>query len=59
VNDDYYISDGVVALAYVAVRMWLLAAHEARMEGRTIHYLHSIDRLRAVGRHAPIQGAHP
>lgn len=43
-NDDYFISDGVVAIAYVAVRMWLLAAHEARMCGRTIYYIHAVDR---------------
>jgi hypothetical protein len=43
-RDDYFISDGVVALAYVAVRLWLLAAHEARMEGRTVYYIHAVDR---------------
>lgn len=42
-SDDYFISDGVVAIAYVAVRMWLLAAHEARMEGRTIYFINAMD----------------
>jgi hypothetical protein len=30
---------------YWAVKVaWLRAAHEARMEGRTIYYIHAVDR---------------
>ncbi len=34
----------LACLAWVAKRQWLTAAHEARMRGRTIHFINATDR---------------